>query len=126
MVLILSILRLLVLKRLLLKCEVALYAILKLVASWRIRKYNSFSKIQGVPKSALCVNENNSRNICSSGKKIDIFRNLRRVNFWICSGVNKMSVIGLGGSAQEGPFSTFSHVFLRTFPISQYFPMLNK
>ena len=45
-----------------------------------------------------------------------------------------MSVIGLGGGGgggeggckKESAFSTFSNVFLRTFTISRYFPLLNK
>ena len=47
-------------------------------------------------KSAPCVNENNSRNICSCGKN-RYFRNLRHVIFFlIYSGVNEVFVVGTG------------------------------
>ena len=49
---------------------------------------------------------------------MDIFGNLRyELIFWIYSGVNKVSVVGTGGFCKkDSVFSTFSHVFLHTFP----------
>ena len=76
---------------------------------------------KGVP----CVNEYKSRNICSSEEKIDIFKNLRHVLifFYLLKG----QCYRPKGVVQERVcFSTFSHIFLRTFPILRYFPMLNK
>ena len=87
--------------------------------------FGALFNIQGVPESVPCVNKNNSRDICSCGK--NIFGNLGHVlTFWIYSGVNKVSVIGLGGLQERVWFSTFSHMFLRTFPISRCLPMLSK
>ena len=77
-------------------------------------------------KSVPCVNETNSRNICSSGKNVYIFGNLRHVLiFWIYSRVNKMSVIRTRGGGGRSESLFFQHFQTYFCILSQFYDIFH-
>ena len=83
--------------------------------------------IQGVPKNVPCVNKNNSGNFYSSRKNRYFLKPEAFTNALNLFRIKQDEFYENRGSAKkESVFQHFHTSFLHSFPISRYFPTLNK